>query len=102
LDPALDRVGRGEPVEGRVDLDGLEDLRVPLQPAALGQALRVQDPPPVVVLPTRAADADGPHGRGKREVSTASNAPPGTSWSECRSSLSQPRPGAPLTYQDDP
>src|SRR6187551_647595 len=40
--------------------------------------------------------------RGKRDVSTTSNALPGTSWSECRSSLSQPRLGAPLTYQDDP
>src|SRR4029453_12708866 len=104
LDPARDGVAGGQPVEGRVDLDRVEHLRVALEPAPLGQALRIERAAPAVVLPPRAADADGPHGegRGRREVSTTSNALPGTPWSECRSSLSQPRLGAPLTYQDEP
>ena len=52
LNPARDRFGRGEPVEGRVDLDGVEDLRVTLEPASLGQALRIEPAAPAVVLPT--------------------------------------------------
>jgi len=52
LNPARHGVGRGEPVEGRVDLDGVEDLRVTLEPASLGQALRIEPAAPAVVLPT--------------------------------------------------
>jgi len=36
LDPACHGVGRGEPVERRVDLDGVENLGVALEPASLG------------------------------------------------------------------
>ena len=65
LDPARDGVGRGQPVEGRVHLDGVEHLRVALEPAALREPVRVEPAAPAVVLPARAADANGPHRRAR-------------------------------------
>ena len=55
---ARDRLRLGEPVEGGVDLDGVEQRRVVLEPAPRGQALRVHALAPVGVVPARAADAD--------------------------------------------
>src|SRR3954469_1663153 len=63
LHPPRDRVARGQAVEGRVDLDGVEDLGVAGEPARLAHALRVEDPAPRAVLPAAAADADGLRGR---------------------------------------
>src|SRR3954464_11791503 len=60
LDPPRDRVARGEAVEGRVHLDGVENLRVPRKPPWLAHALRVQDAAPAAVLPAAAADANRP------------------------------------------
>src|SRR3954454_17973855 len=58
--PARARVARGEPVEGRVDLDRVERLGVAPQPLRLAHPLRVQDAAPAAVLPAAAADANGP------------------------------------------
>src|SRR3954469_1370342 len=58
--PPSTRRGLGEPVEGRVDLDRVEPRRVVLQPPPRGQPRRVEDLPPALVLPARAADAHGP------------------------------------------
>jgi len=52
LDPARDGLARGEPVEGRIDLDGVENLRVVLEPASLAKALGIEPAAPAVVLPT--------------------------------------------------
>src|SRR3954470_18984916 len=65
LDPPRDRVAGGEAVEGRVDLDRVEDLGIAPQPARLAHALRVEDAAPRAVLPAAAADADGPRGGGR-------------------------------------
>ena len=62
--PALDRRRRWEPVEGRVELDGVEQLLVVLEPAPLRDVGRVHDAAPVLVRPARAADAERP-GRGR-------------------------------------
>src|SRR5207249_964558 len=57
LDPARDRVPLREAVEGRVDLDRVEDRRVVLEPAARRQPFRVDDLAEVLVVPAGAADA---------------------------------------------
>jgi hypothetical protein len=41
LDPSFDGRALRQPVEGRVDLDGVEDLGVALEPAPLRQAILV-------------------------------------------------------------
>src|SRR5215218_4118317 len=49
--PAGDGRARGQTVEGVVDLDGVEERRVMLEPAALGKALRIDTLAPVGVVP---------------------------------------------------
>src|SRR5205807_784784 len=63
LDPAGHRVRAGQAVEGGIDLDGVEERRVVLEPAARRQPLRVYAAAPVVVVPARAADVNGLHVR---------------------------------------
>src|SRR5512133_228818 len=60
-DPALDRRDVGEPVEGRVELDGVEELCVVLEPALRGESFRVDALAPVGVVPARAPDPDLRH-----------------------------------------
>src|SRR5207245_1332479 len=100
-----------------------EDLGVAAQPAGRAEPLRVQPTAPVVVLPAGAADPHGAQratrrrraspcrgprqaaqrrGRGSPDVSTASKSLPFTRCSVWRSSLFQPREGAPVTYQGAP
>src|SRR3954447_18655573 len=55
LDPAFDDLALDQPVEGVVDLDGVEDLGVALEPARRRHPL-VDAAPPGVVGPARAAD----------------------------------------------
>src|ERR687898_209012 len=50
-----------EPVEGVVDLDGVEERRVVLEPAPRREALRGDALTPVRVVPPRAPDADLAH-----------------------------------------
>src|SRR3954464_3263016 len=65
LHPPRDGVARGEAVEGRVDLDGVEDLGVAREPARLAHALRIEDAAPRAGMPAAAAEAPGlPRGRG--------------------------------------
>src|SRR6266540_6171869 len=58
LDPARDRIALRQPVERVVHLDGVEERRVVLEPPRLGQALWIDDLPPVGIVPARAADPD--------------------------------------------
>src|SRR5436305_524412 len=60
-------VGKGQPIEGGIDLHGVEEGGVVLEPPARRQALRIDEPPPVLVVPPRAADVYRLH---------ASSAPP--------------------------
>jgi len=62
--PAANRRFGGQPVEGVVDLDRVEDLGVALEPAPLGQPFGVENAPPIAVVPARAADVDGLAQRG--------------------------------------
>src|SRR3954469_21082235 len=55
LGPALDHLALDQPVEGVVDLDGVEDLGVALEPTRRGNAF-VDAAPPGVIRPTRTAD----------------------------------------------
>ena len=57
-DPVRDRVAGGKPVEGVVDLDGAEVLRVVLEPPPRGQSFGIERLAPVGVVPARAADQD--------------------------------------------
>src|SRR3954452_9558978 len=61
LHPRGHRLALGQPVEGVVELDGVEDRRVVLQPPALRTALRVEVVLPGAVDPARAADAQRCH-----------------------------------------
>ena len=54
--PLLDGLALDQPVEGRVDLDGVEQLAVALEPAPLRQSAWIDRPAPVGVVPARAAD----------------------------------------------
>src|SRR3954454_11238762 len=85
LHPPRDRVARGEAVEGRVDLDGVEDLGVAREPARLAHALRIEDAAPRAVLPAAAADAHGlRRGRGRgRGRSRRHSASPSARASSC-------------------
>ena len=56
--PPLDGGQRWQPVEGVVHFDGVERLRVMLEPAPRWQPLGVEALAPVTVVPTRAADPD--------------------------------------------
>jgi hypothetical protein len=56
LDPPADRVLGRQPIEGVIDLDGVELRRVVAQPLALRELFRVKGPAPVLVDPARAAD----------------------------------------------
>lgn len=56
--PVLEVRGCREPVEAVVQLNGVEDLGVALEPGSLWQPLRVEDAAPVGVLPTRRPDTD--------------------------------------------
>jgi len=47
LPPAVERLLRGKAIEGVVDLDGVEFLRVVSKPTGLGQVRRVERAPPV-------------------------------------------------------
>src|SRR5215212_4080178 len=62
LQPGGDRLRLGEPVERGVDLDGVEERRVVLEPAARRHALGIHAATPVGVVPPGAADADLAHG----------------------------------------
>src|SRR5262249_60084252 len=55
---------RGQPIEGVVDLDGVEVLRVVGEPVTLWHRLRIEDPTPVGVDPPRAADVHRPRRHG--------------------------------------
>src|SRR5205807_349361 len=57
--PLGDGLLRREAVEGRVDLDGVEERRVVLEPATWRHTLRIHALAPVAVVPSGAADADG-------------------------------------------
>src|SRR5205085_5283076 len=56
--PPLERGVGGKPVEGVVDLNGREPLRVERQPPALRQVARVEAGLPGVVLPAARADPE--------------------------------------------
>src|SRR3954447_3701881 len=58
LDPALDRPLGGDGVEGRVDLDPLEMLRVPGQPLARGEVVGIPVLDESGVRPARRPDDD--------------------------------------------
>src|SRR5205823_13388126 len=58
LDPARHGGALREAVERRVDLDGVEERRVVLEPAARRQAARIDQLAPVRVVPSGAADPD--------------------------------------------
>src|SRR5215210_2831322 len=60
-DPPLDRRDARKPIEGRVDLDAVEQGRVVSEPPAGGQLSRVDALPPMRIVPARAADADRLH-----------------------------------------
>ena len=55
--PALDGRCPGQPVEGRVELDRVEQLLVVVEPQPLRELGRVHHPAPVLVRPPRTADA---------------------------------------------
>jgi hypothetical protein len=57
--PALEGRRLGQPVEGVVGLDGGEPVGVVLQPAGLGEPVRVEPAAPVPVLPARRPDQHG-------------------------------------------
>src|SRR2546429_4824540 len=63
LDPAGDRVRAGQTVEGGIDLDGVEERRVVLEPAARRQRPRGYEGAPGPVGPARASDRDRLHRR---------------------------------------
>src|SRR5436309_13205906 len=58
LAPFVERVAARQPIEAVVDLDSVELGGIEFEPALLWQAFRVEDAPPVLVHPARAADAD--------------------------------------------
>src|SRR5262245_48622508 len=58
LAPFFESCHLGQSVEGVVDLDSIEVQRVMGEPASLGQPSRIEDAPPMAVLPPRAADPD--------------------------------------------
>src|SRR5207248_5453853 len=57
LRPLLDRRDRRQPIEGVVELDGVEALCVGSEPLALRHCIGVHDAAPVAVHPARATDA---------------------------------------------
>ena len=61
LHPGRRSFSRREPVEAGVQLDRVERSRIVLEPARSGEAGRVEDSPPVLVIPARAADARVAH-----------------------------------------
>ncbi len=63
LDPPGDGSAGGEPVEGVVDLDRVEQRRVVLEPPGGRKALRIDPAAPVVVVPAGTSDPDLPHPR---------------------------------------
>ena len=78
LHPGLHGLALGQPVEGRVYLDRVEDLRVALQPASRGQSIGVEAAAPVTVAPARAADADRFHQRRQRGLGGLTSTPSST------------------------
>ena len=56
--PALDRLHGRQAIEGRVDLDRVERVRVELEPPRRRSPLRIEDASPVLVAPAGAANAD--------------------------------------------
>src|SRR5262245_59629609 len=79
--PLLDCLRRWQAVEGVVDLDGLEAGGVVLEPSALRQVLRIHDPAPVAVHPSRATDVGAARHhevRAARRRAPAGTAPPAT------------------------
>ena len=69
--PALEGLVGGLPVERHVELDGVEPLRVPLEPARLRHAAGVEALTPVAVLPARRPDED----RHDRTIARATQCP---------------------------
>src|SRR4029079_17671762 len=83
-----------EPVEGHVDLDRVETLRVELEPASRRQPRRVEDAvPPVLVVPAGATDADH-RSRAKSSAATAGVAAATTRERPSVSSGASPKGGA--------
>ena len=58
--PVRDGVTRRQPIEGRVDLDRVEEGGVVLEPPPRRHACRIHPLTPVAVVPARAADPHGP------------------------------------------
>ena len=57
--PGSESRGVGQPIEGVIDLNGIEALGVVLQPPALRQVGRIEVATPMFVLPSGASDAYG-------------------------------------------
>src|SRR5437867_7708496 len=68
--PALDRLAGGQPVEGGVHLHRVEACRVVREPATRRHPRRIEDAPPVRIVPARAADADGLQGHAGKWLAT--------------------------------
>jgi len=67
VSPALDRFASRQPVERRIELDGIEVARVELEPAPCRESRRVElAAAPGLVIPARAADPDLSDARGWR------------------------------------
>ena len=58
IPPAVECGFERHPIKAGVDLDGVEILRITLEPALLRKAFRIEEPAPVLVDPAGAADVD--------------------------------------------
>jgi len=60
--PPLKGLSLGEPIEGDVELYGIEVLAVELQPASLGEVRGIKDPFPVSIAVPARAEKQSAHG----------------------------------------